>query len=456
MRKFDIEYDDFSGGLWTGGRKNGQPKNTWEGADLIAEPSTGYLVPTGGWTAHTNTTYPDGVIADSFYGWASDLAGEQVTHFLWDVAGPGSVTDIPATGYNPAAGVLFDGRYCAPDFSQSKLIVAAPGDVSATIVNTPDNLFSLTVYESWLLGVAATATNRIHYCAPYDVTSWPAANYYDIGSVADIINFMCVHAGALYIATNSGWFVASGIPGETFSVRRMNEHGTPLNGAAVSADLRILYTAPARALLFELAGAVNAPACFASDTAGTPRRIGSIVATPSADGIYCYDILARNWFLMSPANSLASLLAMPGTEGRYALATYDGDLFHREMLPADTGYASSAYVESTAVLAEYAAKHPFIVQDVIAEVELDSNSSTATRSIKVQIATQGHPDLAIATASAAATSEQTATWAVAGTGQVAVVRLSPNDCLHTYLAQPRVKLKGVKLRRLILRCAEVD
>ena len=453
MAKFTVTYDDFSGGLWVGGRSRAkQPKNTYEGVDLIPEPGSGYLMPTGGWTAHTSYSYLPPLIADLTYAWYIDPIGSNVGYFAYPDGAP---TDI--TSADPPAGdpVLFDGKFVTPALSLSELLVAAVGDVSATVVTTPDELYALCVYDAWVLGAASTQPNRIYYCDAYDPTTWQSASYYDVGSVTEHITAMVPHNGALYIATFGGWYIANGIPGETFSIHKLNSHSTELNTKAVDADLRIMYTAPARSWLNELSGIIVSPAGYpVVYPVGGPVRWGPFVVVADTDATYFYDILTRTWFAMSQLSSGMMPCPAPTATGLTLFVVDGDDVYEREILPGDCGFASSAFVQSTALLADYMHKSEFRVTEVVAEVEMDTNSSTADRSIAVKVLTPGHPDMALASASAAATTEQTYTWNVAGTQQVAVVRFNINDHPPTYLAQPQVKLKGVKLRRLILRCTE--
>lgn len=452
MAKFTVTYDDFSGGLWVGGRSaSKQPKNTWTGVDLIGEHGTGYLLPTGGWTSYATYNYKTPLAAANGYAWYADNASSTVGYFVvpQQNSSPGPPSSVASVGHPPStvlyAGVVFDDKFVIPEAAATNVLVAAVGDTNTTVVATPAILNRLAVYDSWVVGYAG---NRIYYCDAYDPTSWPSANYYDVGSPSSVISAFVQHSGALYVATSSGWWIGSGIPGETFSLRHLTSHAIG-NGAAVDADVRILYTAPDRSVLNELAGIVVSPVLHVDISNDLPNfegmgpvRFGPYVIVGDGTYWYFFDVLTRTWFSRTaPTTALPPNAPAPVTAAVFAS---DGTTIYK----VDPQLAGTT--ESTALLAEYMHRSKFRVREVFAEVEMLGS----TGALKFKALTPGHPDMAIATASAAGSTEQTYSITGATAGQVGVYRFEPTDHPPAFLVQPQVKLTGVKLRRLILVCEE--
>ena len=456
MAKFTVTYDDFSGGQWVGGRSRAkQPKNTYEGLDMVPEPGSGYLMPTGRWTTgQANYNRPNPVVADATYAWYADRGNQKVGYYQWP---SGTPTDVSSYAHPPidGDGVLFDGKFVCPAYMTNEILVTAVGDTSTTPVSAPDDLYALCVYDAWIFGASFSNPNRLYYCDAYDPATWASGSYYDVGSVTDYISRMVQHNGGLYIATNGGWYVGYGIPGETFSLRKLTDITTNVT-YAVDAGPRIFFTAMhGRALMEELSGTEVSEVGWGVQPGAGPVRFGRFVVVKNLDGDYfLYDTALRIWIGIDNPGSALIPPHTPTTAATTLGVTDETAYYYRTIYPSTAGWNGSTFDESTALLADYMHKSSFRVREAIAEVELDTTNTTADRTVKVAVLTPGHPDMAIATASAAATTEQTYTWNVAGTGQIAVARLTVNDHPPTYLAQPRVKLAGVKLRRLILVCEE--
>ena len=107
--------------------------------------------------------------------------------------------------------------------------------------------------------------------------------------------------------------------------------------------------------------------------------------------------------------------------------------------------------------------HPreFTIDEVICELDLGSTAYNKSRSVGVQMVTNAaimDYSTSVSSLYAAASTAQTVTLpAMASTsGERVVVRFSPNNGGPTFTATPRITLRGVKLRRCIVRCKEVN
>ena len=472
-KQWDVEYDDFSGGYWVG--KGAQwPHNTWRGLGLMAATDGTGLVPTSAWEANSNA-------------FTSDVTGVTLIdgdNAVWGVGGAvddWSVLTVSTAGAWTTAHTLTNagvslepGGVIAPVAFNSFLMLPSntantlalfPYSGAPSSATTQATFYRMCAYNSFAFG-NAQFSNRVYYCAALNPASWPAANYYDIGGSGATVTCMLEFGGNLWFGTTEGWYVASGVPGDSFTVRQAN---SSLGSAwAVSADSQLLASNPFkgtpgyRALCHSMSGSSRLPIHFGGGVQSSTEyyatgmaRLGPWVLLLQASRTWVMDVATRVWHVVSNPTTFTDIAGGLGAIGSWIVA-HDGTYIYRLPInPTLTGYTSPSYLSATATLAEYQRNDPFIVRELIAEVELDANSSTATRTLTTRVLLPGSTDLAIATATAAATATKSSTWAVAGTNQRATVRHNTDDSVASYVAQPEVTLAGVKLRRLIMRCQEV-
>jgi hypothetical protein len=152
------------------------------------------------------------------------------------------------------------------------------------------------------------------------------------------------------------------------------------------------------------------------------------------------------------------------TLGEDAGNTYVYRTVKEPLQPLSTG---GVFDSATATLAEYQGKEPFKVNEILVEIDFGNpNVQSGQRSLAVCAITNGIVDLETryplatdGTALALQSSTFTKTWDTARStrnGHREMVRFPVNDgAAATYTAAPRLTLKGIKVRRVIMRCEEV-
>lgn len=470
-RPFSIAYDDFSGGHYVDRVAAKQPRNTWRGANLVAELGTGYLMPTGRWVWDTDTELTDvaaGVVNYNLvYVFRPASPDGKVVSYSLSSWPPASYTATTVTGAgNTPTGVpvVFDDSIVCADGIDANLWVYNLTTGITSYPTVPEQLSILCPFGAFLLGavgdISSPNQNRLYYSAPMNVASWTSSDYYDIGPAQSYITALVVHNGALYIGTESGWYVASGVPGETFSVRELNDYPARAGGA-VDGDTRVITKGLQWAMFEEIAGTYVGGMNYETGPL-TPARTTRFVQAVDGDTVWVYDLPTRSWHCATTTDgaTINTVLGSSGSSGydQYLIGISNGKTARYEAFPATCGYDGTAFYEATATLAEYQHARPFVVRRVLAEVEFDVDPSviTAERSISVRVRTQGHLDADPANTDPSTTTLAKAWTGIEGEGQVVVVPFIVNDTPSTYIAEPEVTLKGVKLRRLIMECMEVE
>lgn len=478
-RKFDVEWDDFSGGYYVGRSDARQPKNTWRGDDVMVAQHDQMLVPAAPIEVANNwastvvfESYP--ILMDGNYLYAFDDADPfKMWEFPvltdWDGVAPLNSYTF-TTNLPQGRGVVAGGYLVIP--TDAAFIATYNLSTNVTSTSTAGPAVVTDLYQWGEFTMAwNSSTNRLYYSAAANPLSWSSANYYDIGKPGDRIITCAVSLGTLYVGTEGAWFALSGVPGASVSVRQItytgasSRYSTPdLNGVVFAGGYN--EHTPVAAL----AGSRLAPTIYTSSTATVTADVHAadqyLIADPDPT-------LGEFLWVRSPEGSWSRLTAAVSrgfpddrsiffeSESRiYYLA---GQAVYRQDVsvtdpPLDA--AGTSFQSATVTLADYQANTPFRVDEVIVELSLGVTAANSpVRRVSVAVEQQSVPVEAGGTLTFASNASDTFEHLMPGMTQATnnervTVRFRPNNAGASYTAAPRITLEGVKLRRVIMRCTE--
>lgn len=526
-RKFDVEYDDFSGGYFIGPVNNAQPRNTWRGDNIMATSDDGYLMPASEMLAASSafSTTNVGRLARGSVAGANTLfmvdkgTAGTTTAYVHTISSFPTVTTTTQTAATPGASVAVDDAqqqrsplvrfgsnakyYCggwdngAATFAQ---IGEFEGAVAPVWYDTPfpaGNHVQCVSHNDFMCLFTRTTTgsqrHRFYYSAPQNATSWTSSNYYDVGNPNWPIRAMVSRGGDLYIGKDEGWWVLTGVLGTTASLRKIAHRGPSTAVHPVPSTFGFFYPSTevaepfASAQLRLLRGSTVEPLMYwpypvpdGGQSAHVRElvRVGDHIVADGQDGtsLFIFNEMSRRWRrVLRPADSTFGAVTyftpcenLGAAQHVYlvkgedkTIGTASNRLYRHELEPVEPPVTNAgAFTSGSATLAEYAHKQPFIIEEVIAQLDLGYTTTNSTRSITTQMFTPGAPfdaGISYTTLSARASTAQTFTLpAASSTNREKVwVRFKPNDGGHTMSVDPTVTLQGCKLVRLILRCQEV-
>lgn len=479
-RQFDIEYDDFSGGYWFGGRDFKQPRNTWTGDDIAVTTDNGYLIAALGveTSAGPETAYSGLVDAETnaIYTSTNELVyslGTSTYYQQWGGISRGS-TSHPGTSasmYGSTEQIVehYGKTVAVVDATSPKLIVMTLATHAVAVPTTPAVFSLLGTYKQWVVALGSSVSNRMYFSAPLDPTSWASSDYIDIGrgyirGFTELLDSLLVH-------TNDGIYQVVGVLGQTTTVRKISNntggYGRQVGGSVIMlndvAGVYALAGSTVRPVVTP--GATTQPfdtITASRDNIAVSRFIyGPMVAMDSRHGL--------GWQRRSMSDIAGSkaLVAAPQASSDFVYVLSNAQ-FHRyrinhtgTQLARQGGYNPAGYSTKTVTLADYSATRPFRVTEVLVEVVVAVATSVTTRarSVSVELEAYSVPvDYALSSVnfSTNATAVQTATFSVQTTdhNKRIMLRFLTNDAGPTYTVAPKITLNGVQLRRVILRCQD--
>lgn len=259
MGAFQIVYDDFTGGQYIGPRSTNQPKNTWNGNNIVVRPD-GQLVPTGTvlagtYNANVNVIYDVIQIADTCYAFV-DLSGISSTGRMVKIntdsanlfpATPTAYTLTGALGgkvayrYDPTSKT---NKFYYADFgglgnSVIRSVTTSGTDVAVSSAfpnNT--NLTDVVSYKYRL--IAYGQSNRRLYYSGTDLTTWNSGTqYYEFDSP---ISNVIPRTDDVLVVCSSGVFSMTGVLGSGVNIQQILPSDNVVNGMAYGVTLgRSLY-----------------------------------------------------------------------------------------------------------------------------------------------------------------------------------------------------------------------
>lgn len=469
-RQFDVDYDDFSGGYWTGGRANQQPMNTWEGNDVQVSPSTGYLVAA---TSMETSSFspvvsaPLGMVTDgaNFY-WSKGTTGYNAA---WTDLAPVATAHAGTTADTThRTMVLFNGARVESSYTIARVLV------NNVFAATPVILGDLGRYKYWVVGAGTVSpnANRVYFCAPNDPSSWPAANFFDVGPPGEAITGFVDGLDALYVQTTGGLYAVTGVLGSSTTVRQINQEfmneptlwANAINGVTVAP-----YTS-ANQLPAVAQGSLVRKYLYPAVSIQYIYRAGpAIIMIDSANRLWVNDPTTTGaWFMRSIGFGIAPVQLSYGDDYGYVIV-FPGAAFaslQRFAInpttsePNPAGGAFAGFFPGAAVtLADYQAKRPFRVTEVQVEVQTGVSTNTTDRSFGCKVLATSVPSDGLASGphpyASNASTEQTYRFTTATGGARIVHRFKVSDAGPTYAAAPYLTLRGVDIVRVIMRCEEI-
>lgn len=188
----------------------------------------------------------------------------------------------------------------------------------AVLAGSPSAAQSICQYgDRLVVGGTAANKNRVYFSAAGDPTSWPAQNYFDVGSpnIPIVAVIPCRHL--LFIATSASsevsWWVLSGVPGYNDVLRRASLSPAPslFYGAAPLVSNNVGFLSPS--------GTGCAPALFNGSAVSEYRYLSGLLTPSVAE---CYRMRqAADWFLFD-GNTL--LLQREGAWSKHANPGFRG------------------------------------------------------------------------------------------------------------------------------------
>jgi len=503
-KTFDIVYEDFSGGHYFGSQSTKQPKNTWTGEGMIHCAADGTLMPGAPLVAHSDDSIAGGwagYVADGSAGLRYFQVVSGASTFV--VAGDGSSPYSVSTALPQGRMVQFCGLTVMALDSARVMVydpVAGTTTVHATGLLDPGSGATITfgtmyAWDAWVLG---TFENRIYFSAPLDATSWNSNDYIDVGDTGSTIRAIVSTVQGMLVATATGWWQISGVLGQTTVKRQVTTKGVAQpsysGDAAVDADQGVMFNAggnPPTAVVGLLSGAQTPTVLWDLAESGGMASFAKVSGhyvfanremLASDSVLYMWSERTRNWRKIAlPARDTdwdKGLVRVASDLNAEAYSAYiemsgfnqmsgntDRAIYTYTIDPFDPPYdaAGTAYASATAELAGYDHPREFTVDEVICELDLGVTLDlgvSKSRAVGVQMVTNAAVmdySSSVSSLHDAASALQTFTLpAMASTaGERVVVRFSPNNGGATFTAAPRITLRGVKLRRCVVRCKEV-
>lgn len=512
-KSFDVIYDDFSGGHFVGPVGTKQPKNTFVGAGIGVCQTDGTLLPLKAFWDGTGAIAGDTAV-NSSRPFLDPISGK----ILW--AGNANVYAITNVGSTPPLTVVsgaigaavtpgclpcaFNASVIFPCTASTNIVSVYGPTMAVSVIGIGITTTMLCAFGNFLMGVGPAATNTVYFSNPGTQATWTiATDFFPVGDPGVVINGMCVHQGSLYIATSVGMWVATGVPGQTLSLRQITTvpftepfsidtsvvRTFGVQGAAVSE----LAGTNQRALNYGLcpdgrpallagagAGRINTSIGFAYSDIGSITDEGGAVTDLGAT-MWVLDFYNGQWCRRQVTTAPARMGSGQSTYAHlfYRSGSPDAESLWfapanaQELVCNNDGTPATGTVE----LAEYYHPVPFTVKEVVVEADYGSVQTdftghsagaaaayaTGNRSVAVGVKTPGVPieegsDLTQARAQSSIGTQLLPSLGATGsnyTRRRSFMRFNPTDGATTYTATPVVTLTGVKLRRLVMRCQEV-
>lgn len=523
-RPFDVVYDDFAGGYYVGPSYANQPRNTFHGDNIMATADEALLMPAAELLPASSafSTSSSGRIVRG----TVDSAGRVVTvdrlssgnttlHWF-DVSAfpattPFSTTTAAATTYvddnaeqrSPLVAFGNNFYYYVGHKDNAGATAAQISQHDATgitFVDTPlpAGAHPICVAHDQFLCVfprtLSSIRNRFYYSAPGNGASWDSNNYYNIGNPNYPIRAMVSRGTELYIGKPDGWWLLTGVLGQTASIRKIAHRGPTSAVVPIVSNLGIMYPATevaepfGTAALRLLRGSQVEPMLYwpyprpdgiVSTHVVELVRVGDHIIMDGQDGMSVFvfneprqrwrrllrptDISTScvNYFTPAETPSLSRYAYFVRTQDK-AVGTADARIYRHELEPVEPPVTSTnTFTSGTASLAQYVHRSPFVINNVLIELNLGYTSTQSERSIGISLSTTGAAldggNTSLTQFANRTSATQTAILPLTtNTNRESVwYRFAPNDGGHTMAVTPNLTLKGVKVARVILRCSEV-
>jgi hypothetical protein len=514
MAKFDVIYDDFTGGHFVGPSQANQPKNTYSGVGVIATADEGFLMADGGWTRSSAIgasggnrsmgLYHYGYLGSGFIGTTLEF-GTFLTlgTNMFCITEAGAVSAAASLGFASVSPSLHshlamggDGQVLAAGAGAAIAVMnGGGGSVTGSFSQGPSitPYYGVWHWKTWMIALDPTvAPNRLYFsdvfAADYQpATLWPTTNWVAVGDSDHQIEAIVTTKDEIILGTRAGWWSVSGVLGASTVVRRISKNGidhritsnaAPGLTAAESAVLGIVSATDPDKGLAALSGGVSTkvhhgPMGPSNAAVNAVVNIGSDLAVTAGTWVWHWSDKQRRWRVsLNPLNTGTQIPVedVTGYSSYLQVVGQDaGQVYVYRALkePVQPVSTAGAFDSATVTLAEFQGKDAFKVNEILVEVDFGQPAvQTGLRSLEVCAITNGIPDLSSTFPLAAdgspflpQSTSFTKVWEDALAtinGHREMVRFVVNDgAASTMTAAPKLTLKGVKVRRVIMRCEEV-
>jgi hypothetical protein len=341
----------------------------------------------------------------------------------------------------------------------------------------PIRLHLLARWKEWVVGTQYE-TNRLHFSAPLDPTSWGASDYVEIGGLEPITAIVPM-ANQIWVGKQQGWYIVTGVLGESTTVRPMDARLGPASFGAEPTDQGIMFARSDQGV--SLVTQRGMKSGVANHVAPADRTIEYQNPCDVSAGV----IIAGGgpqWFDATGSQTTAALYAWVYTRGRWSKIALPAAEFeymwakdythiqtgeeYAYLLRLGTAGAAALYrhqlnltdppasVAATATLSEWRRQNSgsgplwFTVVEAIAEIEVPPSTAG---SYSLGCVMRGVPDRTD-TGTSYPTSPETVSFS-SGSRRTVTVRTAVGSSLGNGV-EPVVALTGCKLRRLTLVCAD--
>jgi hypothetical protein len=315
MGSFQIVYDDFSGGQYMGVRDANQPKNTWNGNNVIATPN-GELIPTGTITVGTYAGVA-GQTNVGIYGHWFDYVNAYIfsrygsTTYMHKYAHQnGTLYPITPTTYTLSGAINTNVAY---SFLSASFFYGAGTTIYEAIASSGTQGPNMSFVSGYLplfiesyklrLVVASINSQRLHYSGVWGGSGYgafAAGQYYDFNSS---IRAIYPRTDDLLVVCDDGVYSLTGVLGSSVNIQLLAPQHNATNGMDRGAVInRNLYyidnpgtvsgtdsNGSFDGRLYRFIGATNQHAAsfkygdyIFSDTGKRPAMAGSVVGLTNA------------------------------------------------------------------------------------------------------------------------------------------------------------------------------
>lgn len=511
MGTFQVVYDDFSGGQYMGARPANQPKNTWNGTNVIASPN-GELIPTG---TRTLGTWDDGgsagLIDAHFYENVNGYFFTDAPRMVRYTHNNGLTTPISFTTYTPSiSGVLVSVAFSELHDRFYALAASGTGGnlyhITKTGTATLFHAFGASTFPQgtaiYKQRVIVWARSKLYYSGVWSGSAYGAFNlstqFYDFDS--DIIAIF-PRTDDLLVVCEDGTFSLTGVLGSGVTIQTLtpgaNVSAGMRNGAIVNRSLFYLdefnSNGSIDGRLYRMIGAsIQAVASFEygdydfADNGFNIADPGRVVALPngrmaaqfrsgvtyfeSAPGVFAksdvFDTL-NTGTARSSTGRYRLAEQMPGAPDEYILtaviaASSGSELdvtIYRTManvpgptkLDANFNYSTNSTCivnpSGTVKLSEYWHNKPFTVKEAFIEYSITTGGSVSCTIIPTGVVDVPAANLASVVSTAASETSPPA-------GDYRMYRYWPNNAAKGFGVIPELTITNCFVKRVILNCED--
>lgn len=500
MATFQVVYDDFSGGQYMGMRPANQPKNTWNGNNVITN-ANGELIPVGTQTCATyaGVASTTGQLLGHFHNTfnAQVFVLHNTTHRMISYE-HGNGTAFPVTpivdtltgqptsvvSYSSLSGLYYYGALVSGSYRINSVDVNGTQSF-ITFTGGSVNVTQILAYKYRLL-VVGTSSNRLYYSSANTGSGYGSsinvANYYEFNS-----RIIQIYARTedLLILCSDGIYSMTGVPGASVNIQQLATSEAVDFGMAngVVKNRSLLYLdLGTDGRLYQFSGITSQPiasfeygdypfsdttgSAFGSPSLTTNSRLvvqfsSGVTYFESAPGVFGK---ADVWSTPTTGSSLVSkptggdcrdeyiLTAVMDTANSAAPVTMYRTIINTAgPLKLDARFRGSGTPTvnptGTVKLSEYWHNKPFTVKEVFIEYSITTGGSVSCTILPTGVVDVPAANLASVASTAASETSPPA-------GDYRMFRYWPNNAAKGFGVIPELTITNCFVKRVILNCED--